>query len=186
MSNKEMLRNELNLIQDKDTRELIEKCLENAPEYFYHVSASSSGKYHPSQDLGEGGLIRHTKAVVQVAMDLIRSEVFSHSDTYKDEIISACILHDLIKNGFEDSGHTVSEHPLLVSNLIFKLDNINSKVETGIIGQLIQSHMGKWNTDKEGNEILSRPETDIEKLVHLADYIASRKYIDMSQIGLFD
>ena len=38
--------------------------------------------------------------------------------------------------------------------------------------------MGIWNKDREGNEMLPKPQTQIEKLVHLADYIASRKYID--------
>ena len=95
----EIFKNELNYIDDNVLRKFIVYCLENAPDYFYTVPASSSGKYHPTQDLGEGGLIRHTKAVVQVAMDLIRSEQFKiEGIDEKDDIISACILHDIIKN----------------------------------------------------------------------------------------
>lgn len=176
---------ELNYITNEELKAFIIECLEKAPKYFYHVPASSSGQYHPKQDLGEGGLIRHTKAVVQVAMDLIRCRQFNPSYMYKDEIISACILHDVIKNGFEDSEHTLKEHPLLASKFIYNLwyknekyTNINGSINA--IMDMIKSHMGIWNEDSEGYQILPLPNTEIEKLVHLADYIASRKYVDMS------
>lgn len=191
--NKEILRKELNLIENETLRRFVEYCLDDAPEYFYHVPASSSGKYHPKQDLGEGGLIRHTKAVVQVAIDLIRCEQFNMAKEEKDNIISACILHDVIKNGFEDSQHTVTNHPLLASEFIEnrykEFKNICEKsnstwIKKNYIRSLIETHMGIWNKDKEGNEVLPligdcQP---CHLLVHLADYIASRKYIDMSQL----
>jgi len=181
----EVFEKELNYISNEKLKEFIIKCLEKAPEYFYHIPASSSGKYHPKQDLGEGGLVRHTKAVVQVAIDLIRCEQFvKDEEEIKDIIVSACLLHDVIKNGFEDSGKTLTEHPLLACDFI--TDIYKSKewsFYSSIISLIqisIQTHMGKWNTDKEGNEVLPVPDSRLEKLVHLADYIASRKYVDMS------
>lgn len=33
--------------------------LKQVPSYFYIVQASSSGRYHPTYALGEGGLVRH-------------------------------------------------------------------------------------------------------------------------------
>ena len=36
------------------------------PDYFYEVPASSTGKYHPSYSLGEGGLLRHSKAAMRI------------------------------------------------------------------------------------------------------------------------
>ena len=41
----------------------------------------------------------------------------------------------------------------------------------------IRSHMGQWVEDKE-----DRPFTQIDRLVHLADYIASRNFWDIPQI----
>lgn len=181
---------ELNYIDNKLLREFIKECLIKAPKYFYEIPASSSGKYHPKQDLGVGGLVRHTKAVVQVALDLIRCEQFWNSTESKDEIISACILHDIIKNGFKDCGHTLIEHPLLANEFIEKVFRESSDKYNGIwrsknyIQTLIGSHMGVWNKDKDGREIL--PEignyNPCGLLVHLADYIASRKYIDMRHL----
>ena len=182
----EVFEKELNYITNENLKEFIIECLEQAPEYFYHVPASSSGKYHPYQDLGEAGLVRHTKAVVQVAMDLIRCEQFLVSKESKDEIISACILHDVIKNGFEDSGKTLIEHPLLASDFVQKVydsgDYHSIWTNKNAIQSMIKTHMGIWNKDKEGNEILPLigNYNDRGLLVHLADYIASRKYVDMS------
>lgn len=182
---KEVFEKELLLIKNNDLREFVEDCLDNAPKYFYHIPASSSGKYHPKQDLGEGGLVRHTKAVVRVALDLIRCEQFEDSKSKQDEIISACLLHDILKSGYEGSGKTVAEHPLLADDFIERIymnkyRNMNIGMSVINIENYIRSHMGIWNKDLDGNEILPKPVYSLEKLVHLADYIASRKYIDMS------
>jgi len=181
----EIFEKELNYITNEELKEFIIECLEKAPEYFYHVPASSSGKYHPKMDLGEGGLIRHTKACVGVGIDLLRCEQFIENSKWNiDIVVSSLLLHDTIKNGFEDSGHTLSEHPLLACDFIenvFNKNNYNEKcitIQKELIKYCIKSHMGKWNMDKEEKEILPKPKAEIEKLVHLADYIASRKYIN--------
>ena len=41
----------------------------------------------------------------------------------------------------------------------------------------IASHMGQWSTEKE-----DRPFTNIDRCVHLADYMASRSFIDIPSI----
>ena len=41
----------------------------------------------------------------------------------------------------------------------------------------IRSHMGQWSTEKE-----DRPFTNIDRCVHMADYMASRSFIDIPQI----
>ena len=41
----------------------------------------------------------------------------------------------------------------------------------------IRSHMGQWTPEKE-----DRPFTQIDRLVHLSDYIASRSFIDIPEI----
>jgi hypothetical protein len=41
----------------------------------------------------------------------------------------------------------------------------------------ITAHMGQWTTDRE-----DRPFTSIDRCVHMADYMASRSFIDIPQI----
>ena len=49
------------------------------------------------------------------------------------------------------------------------------------ISNCIKSHMGQWNTDyKTKEEILPKPVTELEKFVHLCDYLASRKLLEVN------
>ena len=45
------------------------------------------------------------------------------------------------------------------------------------IARAVASHMGKWTTSKYSDVVLPRPKTDIQKCVHLCDYLASRKHL---------
>ena len=42
---------------------------------------------------------------------------------------------------------------------------------------VIASHMGVWNKDFDGNEVLPIPKTKYQNFVHMCDYLASRKSI---------
>ena len=46
----------LNTFGNEDIKNFAIVLLDNIPEYIWHVGASSTGKYHPSYSLGEGGL----------------------------------------------------------------------------------------------------------------------------------
>ena len=54
---------EIDLIQSADLKIFLTLAVENMFDYVFIKPASSSGKYHPMSDLGEGGLIRHIKGV---------------------------------------------------------------------------------------------------------------------------
>ena len=83
------------------------------------VPASSSGKYHPSYALGDGGLVRHTKAAMAVAHELFNLEMFQKqfSETEQDLILLSLILHDGKKQGGGNGKHTVFEHPCMLLTL---------------------------------------------------------------------
>ena len=59
-----LFKNELDSIKSEKRRSFAEYLIENADDYFFTVAASTSGKYHPKFDLGNGGLVRHTRFVV--------------------------------------------------------------------------------------------------------------------------
>ena len=103
MSKADIFKYELSFIKDSKIREFTIKAIEVLPDYFFKVAASSTGKYHPQYALGEGGLVRHTKAAVRIALELFRCEtVTGHfPDEVKDIIISALILHDGAKHGLK-------------------------------------------------------------------------------------
>ena len=44
---------------------------------------------------------------------------------------------------------------------------------------MIESHMGEWNTNSYSNVVLPLPITKHQKFVHMCDYLASRKFINV-------
>ena len=51
--------------------------------------------------------------------------------------------------------------------------------EIEFIANIISKHMGQWNVDKKTGIILPKPDDLYSELVHLADYLASRKSLTM-------
>ena len=69
----------------------------------------------------------------------------------------------------------------MAANNIRKMTGLpNDEIE--LIATTIESHMGQWNVDRRSKTVLPTPENKYQKLVHLADYLASRKDIEV----LFD
>lgn len=65
MEKQETFKKELSLIKNENIRNFVKEFLNTVPDYFFTVAASSTGKYHPNYALGEGGLVRHTKAATR-------------------------------------------------------------------------------------------------------------------------
>ena len=66
----------LRTIENDDLRILAGEMIKTVPEYWYHVGASSTGKYHPEYSLGEGGLMRHTVALVRILNYMLEARIF--------------------------------------------------------------------------------------------------------------
>lgn len=184
---KEKFVNEINYIINNDIKEFVELAIENLPDYFFEVAASSTGKYHPQYALGEGGLVRHTRAAVRFANHLFQIEQNQNLFTVRerDLIIVSIILHDGWKHGNQGSSFTTHEHPQVCADWITNdvlFEGLLNSDEKEIISSAISSHMGQWNENKRSKIILNKPETEVQKFVHMCDYLASRKDIEV----LFD
>ena len=66
----------LRTIENDDLRILAGEMIKTIPEYWYHVRASSTGKYPPEYSLGEGGLMRHTVALVRILNCMLEARIF--------------------------------------------------------------------------------------------------------------
>jgi len=186
MSKSDIFNNYTQLIQNKDLRQLVVDTLEAAPDYFYTMPASTTGKYHPAYTLGDGGLVRHTKAAVKIAECLLSIEMYATLATKSDQIYAALILHDTVKKGLTGNQWTTIEHPLDAAKLLIDTARINKFDDMALvenIAGMIRSHMGQWNTDKNGSEVLPKPETKEQKFVHQCDYLASRKFITVEELN---
>ena len=182
---KECFENEIAWIHSQDIQQFAKYCVDNLPDYFFTVPASSSGKYHPSYALGDGGLIRHTKAAVAVAHELFNLEMFQKqfTENERDLILLSLILHDGKKQGSGNGKHTVFEHPLYAADFVrecnFECSKLTDKQEQ-IVCNAISSHMGQWNTARNSRTELPKPADRIRKFVHMCDYLASRKFLEVN------
>ena len=179
MDRKERLKafdKELSLIKDSNVKKLTKESLKEADDYFFIEPASSSGKYHPEFALGAGGLVLHTKAVVYFLKEILRSEIYDIDEFHQDLLILSAIVHDIKKFGDKkNSGHTVKNHPELACDFIEMVNKKNkdllAKKDLKYVQECVKKHMGVFGSDI--------PKTDDEKILHLADLIASRREIDI-------
>ena len=184
MKNKsEVFKKELENIKDNNVKESTIYLLNKLPDYFYEMPASTTGKYHPLFSLNEGGLVRHVKVALQICEELFNDKALYDFDEHtKDLIRMAIMLHDGLKKGLEKSEYTKFSHPIDMANFIIENEKnlIISKNDALTVARLISSHMGPWNIDKKSNIVLPIPKEDDEKFVHLCDYLASRRFLDVS------
>lgn len=179
----ETFKKEIEYIKNERYKESIITLINLLPDYFFEVPASSTSKYHPACSLGKGGLVRHTKVAIRIAYELFNDESITgaYSKNEKDLMIIALMMHDGLKSGLEKSEYTKFEHPLLVCNYI-KENKDKTKFtdkEIQFICHVVSSHMGPWNINNYSNVVLPKPESKFQRFVHMCDYLASRKFLDV-------
>ena len=174
----------LSLIKEDGLRESLKVILdEYLPNYWFHEGASSTGKYHPDYAAGDGGLMRHSKAAMFIGKDILDNPLFgdNFSSHQKDLLLMSLLIHDGLKYNFEKEKYTNFAHPILMAKFI--MDNYElwdlSYDDAEYMSRVIASHMGPWNKSQYDKTILPIPETKEEVFVHLCDYLASRKLINI-------
>lgn len=174
---------ELTYIKNERYKESAIELIKLLPDYFYEVAASSTGKYHPLFALGEGGLLRHTKVAVKIAHELANNEIIGYSfkDDEKDLMIIALIMHDGLKHGKIKEKYVRFDHPILMANYI-KENKEKTKLtdnEIEFLCNVISAHMGSFNTNPYSDVVLPVPHNKYQRFVHMCDFLASRKFLDV-------
>lgn len=176
----------LDTFENEDIKEFAIILLDDMPDYIWHVGASSTGKYHPAYSLGEAGLMRHQIAVVRFLNFFLELEQYGSKLTSRerDLIRLSGLIHDGRKSGsqedYEKSKYTRFNHPILMADVVRSFDGkyLNHD-EIEMIADTISRHMGQWNIDKKTNAELPKPNNKFARMVHVADYLASRKCLTM-------
>ena len=174
---------EYEMIKNPKYRENLKKLVEMLPDYFFKVAASSTGKYHPSFTLGDAGLVRHSKAAFRIGFELLNNNTIGNvfNESEKDLMLCGLLVHDGLKHGLVESKYTVFEHPILMADFIREnKDKFTwTEGEVNFIASVIETHMGEWTVDYKGNEVLTKPSNKYQKFVHMCDFLASRKFLDI-------
>lgn len=189
----EVFEKELTYIKDNTIRTMTAFAISKINSNFFVEAASSTGKYHPEYALGLAGTYRHTQAATKIGYDLLQLDMYKEkfSESVRDYIIAALILHDSCKRGKDwDDKYTKHEHPLIVEDWLKEIfvekmsitnDDTNNRINEYIdaVSNLVKSHMGQWNVTKYSKVVLPTPELEPQKFVHLCDYLASRKWLEV-------
>lgn len=178
----------LNTFENEDIKAFAVEILNELPPYIWEVGASSSGKYHPLYTIGKTGLMKHQVAVCRFINFFFELEQYQtrYDSRQRDLLRLAALTHDGRKSGSQEdflkSKHTVFNHPLLMAKeyMSYKDKGFLSEEELKFISKAIASHMGQYNTDKRSTLVLPKPSDEASELLHLADYLASRKCLNMS------
>lgn len=180
----------LDTFENEDIKEFAIVLLDDMPDYIWHVGASSTGKYHSAYSLGEAGLMRHQIAVVRFLNFFLELEQYNSKLTSRerDLIRLSGLIHDGRKSGsqedYEKSKYTRFNHPVLMADVVrgFNGQYLNHD-EIELIADTISRHMGQWNVDKKTKVELPKPNNKYARMVHVADYLASRKCLTMDFEG---
>jgi hypothetical protein len=101
----------------------------------------------------------------------------------RDLLRVAGIMHDSRKSGndedYAQNKLTKFDHPILAANEVRSITGFIPVEEVELVASMVESHMGQWNIDKRSNMVLPLPENNCQKLLHLADYLASRKDVEV-------
>ena len=96
-------------------------------------------------------------------------------------MLCGILVHDGLKHGLVESKYTVFEHPILMADFIREnKDKLTwNDNQINFIASIIETHMGEWTVDYKGNEVLKKPSNKYQKFVHMCDFLASRKFLDI-------
>jgi hypothetical protein len=176
---------ELNKINNNELKEITTRILFECTDYNCDMGASSSGKYHPSFDLGPGGLIRHTKLVCRNIETIMKMWPQYDGLPWDIPYISA-ILHDFCKYTEKGQQHSNQDHPLLMAAKIrekkptdqkdwfLPIEDLSADLEK--IAQNVETHMSRWDRDRDGRKIGEKPKNMENAFVAIADMICSQKW----------
>lgn len=172
----ETFKAELDRIFDIKIREFTRLCIIAAPDYiFLDCPASSSGKYHPISECGADGNCIHTRKVFTLVYELCRG---LGVESKRCSLLSASLIHDLLKQSRVKTGHTVKKHPQYAAELVDEVQNATMLLtdeEHQTIRNCVGYHYGLWSSPPWLKPL---KDYNFEELtVYIADYIASKRCV---------
>lgn len=204
MNKLNVFKNELKQIESEPCKLIAEYVIKNTEDYFFDMPASTSGKFHPRDELDKGGKILHLKKAFYLADQAARKYGFKKDqyDKNKNEAVitydtrlkydilrTACLIHDMpfcfIWDDVEKKYRTNPTHAALNASFIY--NHFNGFLDKELLNDFTSAvfyHMGKWTQyDKNVYHKLvfdiQNANQAITKAVHEVDFYVSRKMINV-------
>lgn len=174
----------LNQFETEEIRDYCTDMIKEIPDYIFTIPSSTSGKYHNATQCETHGQIYHIYMFASVMNHLLRLEHKKEEfpkPKQRDCMRCVPIFHDAIKCGLNGSTYTVFNHPMLAGEWVRNTEvehDLDDRLKE-VIARMCERHSGEWTTSKRNKLVLPKPETNMEKLCHECDILASRADLDM-------
>lgn len=153
----------INKITDPQLKSMARHCYKELEDNF-DMPSSTSGKYHPVDELESGGLKKHTIRVIEASVLLNSIE----RNINNDIIIIAAMFHDSFRKEQGRLHHAIMAYNYFLS---MKSHFPNLKPQIDDIARMILWHEGEWTPDY-AMDLSPKPSDNI---IHVADYLVSRR-----------
>ena len=191
----------IEVINNEELRKVVHKLLEAAPDYITVCPASSTGKYHPADEIGENGMILHIRRCATIAIEVTR--MYGWDQDAQDLLIAGSMLHDVYKQGLPTNRldkhgiempkvkHTTKLHPIYIFDRIRDIadawppdDPLYQKLYD--LAHMCLFHEGRWTIDQSRDAAVVSKMTPYTKrmceAMHLVDMMACKRPVaDMFQ-----
>jgi hypothetical protein len=186
----------LGMIKDERVKKAVSLAVKDAEtdtdggqSEFFQAPSSSSGKFHPADEINVGGLSLHS--LRDVVMGAKLCDIYNVAGLERDEILGALAVHDIEKGGAPWNGYAGDHGPLGQQYLdsIWKVDPSTPDDVAHPerhMAVLVGRHMAQWNTEappegkKYGEKAPLPPRNIDEQLVSWADYLGALDNVYLS------
>ena len=174
--------------------EFFKEIVQFIPNAIFYKPASSSGKYHNKQQIGDYGQLIHIYMffdILNMLLDLEYNHKKFDSSIQRDLMRCVPALHDMNKYGrYGMRKHTTSEHPIMSAKRISEINQQKNfkhslpEYQIQRLYEMCERHSGQWNEwtvreyDGEVRKgIMEKPQNDADMLIHECDMLASRSWL---------
>lgn len=167
---KQALYSQLKEIKDEEIKSFVKNVLDKSDEGFWKIPCSMSGQWHPPENQGEAGNIRHLIKCITIGKKLCA--YFDLQENDRDIVLASIILHDIKKHGEPWGEKTDYCHGKIGADFLDKF-NLREPEKTEI-KNCVKYHMGRFTGVKE-DIIRAEVPTKKELIVQMSDYFSSLK-----------
>ena len=183
------LQTALGMISDEGVKTAVQKALADAAHdvdggqsQFFTAPSSSSGKYHPADEINTGGLALHSLRDVEMGSKLC--DIYNIQGLEKDEVLGALAVHDIEKGGAPWKGYA-GDHGPLGQMYLDNVWNVPAGTPDDVahpeahMAVLVGRHMAQWNQaaplpgEKSAAKDPLVPRNIDEQLVSWGDYLGA-------------
>jgi len=173
---------ELAKISDQGFRKAVVEIINDCPDYIAEFPSSTTGKYHPVDEVDENGMIYHIKRCLVFAEETARMR--EHPKYEADILLAGCILYDIFKGGYTAGDHTDPMHPVYIYKKIMsyieKSEDNHANMMLEKLAFVCLLHEGQW-TIKQSLDVRHRKmrqdEIKLCESMHMVDFYASRRSV---------